>query len=179
MKKIILASVAVLCPFAAWAADDIKPFDGKPGLWETSSTMQISGMAMPQIPPEQLAKMPPQQRAQLEAMMAQMGGGKPIVSKSCMTKDSFHFDTGMGARENCTQKVLSQTSSSMTIHVECSRDKGTSSGDLTVERIDAEHSKGSMVMKATESGRPINMNMSFTTKWLSSDCGDVKPYSAK
>src|SRR5258708_40299104 len=99
MKSILLISIALLAPLTTWAAEDIKPFDRKPGLWETTSTTEMSGMpgmpaGMPQIPPEQLAKMTPQQRAQVEAMLkSRMGaaGGAPQsnTSKVCLTADSF------------------------------------------------------------------------------------------
>jgi hypothetical protein len=78
LKTALFFSAALLCPLSAWAADDIRPFDAKTGLWETTSTMEMPGMpsmpAMPQIPPEQLAKMSPQQRAQVEAMLKARGG---------------------------------------------------------------------------------------------------------
>src|SRR5579872_2888590 len=99
MKSFLLLSAALLAPLTVWAADDIKPFDGKPGLWETNSTIEMSGMpgmpaGMPQIPPEQLAKMTPQQRAQVEAMIksrmgAASGAPQTNTSKVCMTADSF------------------------------------------------------------------------------------------
>ena len=60
MKQILLA-IAMLCPVATWA-QDIKPIDAKPGLWENTTTSQISGVAMPAMPqltPDQLARMPP------------------------------------------------------------------------------------------------------------------------
>lgn len=188
MKTAILFSAVLLCPLAAWAADDIEPFDAKTGLWETTSTMEMSGMpampAMPQLSEEQLSKMPPQQRAQMEAMMkSRMGAGAPrtSVTKSCVTSDSLKQAMAMGQNENCTRKVMSSSSSMQTIHMECTQGKMNMTGDLTVERVDAEHAKGAMVMKAAGGDQPVNMNMkmSFNAKWLSSDCGDVKPLGAK
>lgn len=187
MKTALFFSVALLCPLAGWAADDIRPFDAKTGLWETTSTMEMPGMpampAMPQIPPEQLAKMTPQQRAQVEAMMkSRMGAaGSPraTVTKSCLTKESLQQALTMSQNENCTHKVLASSSAMQNIHMECTQGKTTSSGDLTVERIDAEHARGSVVMKSAVGDQPVNMKMTFTTKWLSSDCGDVKPFSSK
>ncbi len=188
MKSILLITVALLAPLTTWAADDIKPFDGKPGLWETTSTTEMSGMpampAMPQIPPEQLAKMTPQQRAQVEAMMkSRMGaaGGAPQsnTTKVCLTADSFKNALAMSQnRENCTNKLTASTSSSQTIHMECTQGKTNLTGDMMVERVDAEHAKGNAVMK-TSGEVAMNIKMSFATKWLSSDCGDVKPLAQK
>jgi hypothetical protein len=186
LKTAFFFSVALLCPLSAWAADDIRPFDAKPGLWETTSTMEMQGMpampAMPQIPPEQLAKMSPQQRAQVEAMMkAGAGAGAPrtTTSKSCLTKESLKQALTMSQNENCTHKVIASSSSMQTIHMECTQGKVTSGGDLMIERIDAEHARGNMAMKSAGGDQAVNMKMTFTTKWISSDCGDVKPFSSK
>ena len=187
MKRILLLSVTLLAPLTTWAADDIKPFDGKPGLWETTSTMEMSGMpgmpAMPQIPPEQLAKMTPQQRAQVEAMLksrmgAASGAPQTDTNKVCMTADSFKNALNMSQRENCTSKVTASSSSSQTIHMECTQGKTNLAGDMMVERVDSEHAKGNMVMK-TSGEANMNIKMSFTTKWLSADCGDIKPLVRK
>lgn len=182
LKAAILIAVAVLTPLACRAADDLVTFDAKPGLWENTTTMEMSGMpAMPQIPEEQLAKMPPQQRAQIEAMMKSRGGmGGPRTTKSCMTpeslKRSLAFAQNAQTENSCTSKVASSSANKREIHFECTRGKTTSAGDMTIERIDSEHVKGNMVMKTIGADRPMDMKMSFTTKWVSSDCGDVKPF---
>jgi hypothetical protein len=179
----VAGAVAVVSLAFQVRADDIKPFDAKVGLWETTSTTEISGMpAMPQIPEEQLAKMPPEQRARIEAMMKGRGAGGPRTntSKSCVTRESLEKAMAFGQNEeSCTRKVISSSSSKQEIHIECTRGKSTMTGDLTIERQDGEHAKGSMVMKSAGSERPIDMKMSFTSKWLSADCGDVKPITAK
>src|SRR5437016_6308024 len=80
MKTALLASVALLCPLASWAADDIRPFDAKVGLWESTTTMEMSGLpampAMPKLTPEQMSRMPPEARKQLESAMG-AGMGAP------------------------------------------------------------------------------------------------------
>jgi hypothetical protein len=143
--------------------------------------MEMSGMpaAIPQIPEEQLSKMTPQQKAQIEAMMkARMGAPRTSTGKTCLTKDSFKQALTMGQNENCTRKMVTSSSSMQNIHMECTQGKMTMTGDLLIERVDSEHAKGSMVMKAS-GDQPMNMKMSFTTKWLSADCGDVKPVGGK
>jgi hypothetical protein len=98
-----------------------------------------------------------------------------------LTSESFKNAMAMGQRnENCTQKLVSSSSSMQNIHMECTQGKTNMVGDLMVERIDSEHAKGNVVMKASgDQPQPINIKMSFTTKWLSADCGDVKPLAAK
>ena len=85
----------------------------------------------------------------------------------------------MGQNENCTRKVIASSASMQNIHVECTQGKMNMIGDLMVERVDSEHAKGTMTMKSATGDQPMNMKMSFTTKWLSADCGDVKPAGGK
>lgn len=188
VKKILLA-IALLCPLASWA-QDIKPFDAKVGLWESTVTTEITGMpampAMPAIPEESLAKMPPAQRAQVEAMMKGRGGmGSPrtTTSKSCLTRESLNKALFDNQDQSCTRKLVSSSSTSQQIHFDCTRSNMKTTGDLNLERVDAEHVKGTMVMKSAGTdagnGRNMDMKMSFNTKWLSPDCGDVKPAGEK
>ena len=162
-------------------AADLRMFDAKPGLWEVTTTTQTTSKGpmpnMPKFTEEQLAKIPPAQRANLETMMK--GGAMPARSstaKSCITpeqvKKGFSFDKDMPP--NCKQTVVSSSSTKQQTHMECSSEKMNSSGDLTLERIDSSHIKGTMLSNVT--GRTaMTMNMSFDAKWISSNCGEVKP----
>jgi hypothetical protein len=57
--------------------------------------------------------------------------------------------------------------------------------DITVERLDAEHVKVSGTSKNTGTGagngaaRTMDMKFTVASKWLSADCGDVKPAGEK
>jgi hypothetical protein len=184
MKKILLV-IALFCPLATWA-QDIKPFDAKLGLWESTSSMEIGGMpAMPAmtIPQDALDKMPPAQRAQVEAMMKGRGSGSPrtTTTKFCLDRDSLR-NAFYNSDKSCTTKLVSSTSSTQQIHVECTRGNTKSTGDLTLERVDAEHMKGTGVFKsagdASTAGRSMDMKVTFSNKWVSADCGDVKPVGA-
>jgi len=173
-------------PVAIWA-QDIKPVDIKPGLWENTTTTEISGLAMPAMPqltPDQLAKMPPDARARMEGMM-KGGAGAPRTNtmKACITREQLNkplFDSG---DKSCTYKLVSSSSSSQQIHVECTRGNSKTSGDVNLDRVDSEHLKGNVNMKTSvdsaaggaAAGQNMNIKISFTNKWVSSDCGDVKP----
>ena len=184
MRLTILAGAALLLPMAMWAADI---FDIKPGLWEytTTTSMDMAGgqqmPAMPQLTEEQLAKIPPAQRAQIEAMMKNrgaMGSPRTNTSKVCITKESLAKALNFSQQQNtCTSKVNSLSSTKQEIHIDCAGQfKG--SGDFIIERVDSEHAKGNMTMK-TEGGHAMTMKMTMSTKFLSSDCGDVKPAGEK
>jgi hypothetical protein len=195
VKTTILFGIAILCPLAALSAQEIKPFDARPGLWESTTTTEISGMpampAMPQLTPDQLARIPEAQRKQMEAMMAGRGGSpRSATTKSCVTKESlarsmaFLNDDNPG---NCTRKIASSSSDKIEMHIECTPDKTnmTMTGDFTIQRVDAEHVKGSGAFKSTGTGsggnapRTMESKITFSTRYLSSDCGDVKPAGEK
>ena len=184
MRTLILAGTLAAISVAA---ADLKPLDAKLGLWETTTTTEVDGMpAMPQIPKETLDKMPPAQRAQLEAMMknrASPAAPRTTTSKSCTTKESLNRGFGMpeNMKGECKNDVISSSSSNAQMHMQCTATKGgpTSALDLMITRIDSEHIKGNVVSKSDVQGRTMNVKMNFASKWLASDCGDVKPYSRR
>lgn len=184
MKKMILTGIVLAWPVASWGADI---FDVKLGLWESTHTIttEMAGMpstpAMPQLTEAQLAQIPPAQRAQIEAMMKGRGGaGSPqsTVVKYCQTAESRARALNVSPRESgCSTKLTSMSATKEEIHMDCTG-KFKASGDMVVERVDSEHAKGNMVLKS-EGDHPMTIRMSFSTKWLSADCGDVKPLGEK
>jgi len=170
---------AALSAVAASAAD-IKPFDVKMGLWETTSTSEVAGApAMPAIPKEKLDQLPPEQRARIDAMLKGRNA-QSTSTRSCLTRESLSRALNFSHDDACKTTLVSSTSSKQEIHMECARDTAKSTGDITIERIDAEHAKGTGVVQSTmQGGRSMSMKLSFTSKWISSDCGDVKPLGEK
>ena len=166
MKTRILLVLAFLTPLAAWAVDPV-PMDVKLGLWETKLTNQTDMSAM--LPPEVLARLTPEQ-------LAKMRGGAPTTTKRCATKDTINEALASAntnsARQNCTRTFVTSTSTKLVVHMECTSGNTKSSGDVQVDVIDRENTKGSMVM-TTEAVRGGNVKMEWTTKWLGADCGDV------
>ena len=187
MRTLILAGTLAAISVAA---ADLKPLDAKLGLWETTTTTEMDGMpampAMPQIPKETLDKMPPAQRAQLEAAMKSRGSlasPRMTTAKSCTTKESLSRGFGMPEHKGveCKRDVISSSSSGMQLHLQCNPTNGgpASISDMTMTRIDGEHVRGNMVSKMDVEGKTMTVKMNFASKWLAADCGDVKPYSGK
>lgn len=106
------------------------------------------------------------------------GGPNTNTVKSCITREMLDKGLNFQNDKSCTYKVNSSSAGKQEIHLECTRGQMKTAGDVTVERLDSEHVKGNMVMKA-EGPTPMNMKMSFDTRFLSSDCGDVKPPAVK
>ena len=175
MKKIVLLTLAVFFAIAVWAANTVQPLDVKLGLWETTTVSQTSGM--PPIPPEMLARMTPEQKAKMEAMMKQRQaeGPKTHTDKKCVTKE----DLGKGGwfdkdEEDCTKTVITSTSRKLDVKLECTKGGGKQSGTLNIEAIDSGNVKGSVQMTMTNGTNTMTMNSTLTSKWLGSSCGDVK-----
>jgi hypothetical protein len=164
--------MAFLTPLAGWAVDPV-PMDVKLGLWETTLTnrMDISSM----IPADALAKLTPDQRAKMEAAMQGRGGPRTTTIKHCITKETineaFSYDS-TASDLKCTRTFVTSTSAKQVVHMECTSGTTKNSGDVQVEAIDRENTKGSMVMTSA-GGRGGNLKMEMTSKWLGPDCGEV------
>jgi len=174
MRTSVLMIVLILgC--GLWAEDAIKPLDVKLGLWETTSTSQTSGMPPVNIPEDALARMTPDQRAKMEQMMKGSGSPRTNTVKSCMTREKMNRAEMFGAdRKNCTRAVVSSSGSKTEVRMECTDSGTTMKGIVRVERISSDSVKGSMQMTTTSGDRTMNMNSTFTSKYLGPDCGDIK-----
>jgi hypothetical protein len=163
MTKNVLA--ALILAAGASRADDVTPLNLKPGLWETTTVQERSGM--PSIPPETLARMPPEQRARIETMT---GKAAPTTRQSCRLENDLKPFTDDNT-QSCKQTIVTSTSTKQEVKMDC--EKGTA--NVTVEAKDSEHVNGLVVMHMASNGRNMDMKITITAKWISSSCGDVKP----
>ncbi|MGA2964882.1 MAG: DUF3617 domain-containing protein [Terriglobales bacterium] len=173
MRSKLLLAVIVCFSLTVIAADKFTPLNIKEGLWEMTVTFTMTGMpAMPAIPPEALAKMPPEQRARIEGMM----GGKPIVQKECITKEKLAkasaFSVSRGA--DCTRTVVNSTGSKIEMKIHCEGKQGPTDGTLVVESVGSEATKGSMHTSSSGGDHKTNTDMTFSYRYLGAACGDVK-----
>jgi len=163
----MIASVLVLAPAAAWAAH------GRAGLWNISTSMELPNM--PQMPPEAMAMM------KARGMSMPGMGGAPIVTQICMTQEEVNADRTPQMKnnaENCTNKVLSQTSTSMIAETTChGRMEGV--GRMQMSWRGNEHYEGTYSFKGSMEGRPHEMTSHYTGDFVKADCGAVKPYTPK
>ncbi len=161
--RISLAVALACCP-VTWAAD-FHPLNIKPGEWQSTVTMTTSGM--PAIPPEVLAKLPPEQRAKIESRMK----GAPQTSTVCVKKEKLDQPFMMDKVDKaCTHDIVTSSGSMQEIHVECTHEKSKTSGVVRVEAMDSENIRGSMQMNTTHGERTMTLNSTFTSKWLGSTC---------
>lgn len=173
MKTKILIGTVVLCGTAAWAAE----FDVRPGLWDMTTTTQMSGL--PPIP--NFDQIPAEQRARIEAAMKNVTGPHTNTTKTCVTKEGIEkaiAQASSNSRNKCDPKIVSMTASKVVMHIECTPDAknaAKTSGDMTLERQDPEHVTGTGTMKSTGSGHTMDIKWTMTGKFVSAECGNVKP----
>ncbi len=152
----------------------------KPGLWEHSFTMKSQSGQMEKGMADmhkQLAEMPPAQRQQIEKMMAQQGvgmGAQTNTTKVCISpEDAARLDLPQPGG-HCKQEITQRSGSTMKFKFSCAGQHPTSGeGEITFTSPTAYSSKS--VVNSTVQGKPERMTMDQTGKWLSADCGTIKP----
>jgi hypothetical protein len=163
----LLLSVAA----AAVALAQAPSLDVKMGLWEVTSTTDLSG----QMPAMDTSKMTPDQRAQMETMMKAMAG-RPTVTKICMTKEKLDRSSFMTEQPGttCTQALTTNTSSTLEATVSCKGGRAATS-KLHIDALSSTSIKGSFaVSNIGDAGRGMNINATMTGQWLGADCGTTK-----
>jgi hypothetical protein len=166
----ISLAAALFCA-TAWSARAQSHFDVKPGQWETTVAGQTTGQ-LP-IPQEMLDKMTPEQRAKIEAAM-QARNGQPTVHKSCAKKEDLDKPFARDFHSaSCKQTFVTSTSTKQEIHMECEENGGKQVGTLKIEAVDSGTVKGTMQMTATNGARTMNLNYTYSAKWLGPVCAEA------
>ena len=154
----------------------------KPGLWEITHNTKASGgesekaNAMMQ---QKMASMTPEQRKMVEEMMAKQGmkmgaggqGGRTM--QICMTKDMVERNEMPSQRGDCKTTQQTRSGNTMKWSFTCANPPSSGEGQYTFASSEAYTMK--MTVKSSVNGKPETMNMDGSGKWLSADCGAVKP----
>jgi hypothetical protein len=164
---------AVLLTASVVRAADPVPLDVKTGQWEATVTSQITGLpqSRPQLSPDQLAKLPPEQRAKVEAMMA--GGAHTSTSKSCVKKEDL-TKMQLNKDQACKTTLVSSSGSKQEIRLECDRNGGKQTGSITIEALNSETIKFNIQASGDNNGKTMGMTVNGTSKWLGPVCEDTK-----
>jgi len=149
----------------------------KPGLWQVQMEREVNGQKMPDMS-ERLKNMPPEKRAQFEAMMKQhgvgMGGGPNQV---CYTRELLEHSPWADIQTDCKPTFSSRTSSSWKWHTSCPKSGYEADGEAVFINSENYTVKSTSVSKMGDKVR--NSSATMTGKWVSADCGDVKPLDLK
>ena len=145
------------------------PLNVKTGEWESTITSDTSGQ-LP-VPQEMIDKMTPEQRVRMEAMMKARGmqGARTTVTKHCVKKEDLDKPFG-NDNKACKPNIVSSSSTKQEIHMECEMGGGKQVGTLKFEAVDSGTVKGSMQMTASNGGRTMSVNSTFSAKWLGPAC---------
>jgi len=174
MRNQLFLALIVFGSLTLCATDNITPFNVKEGLWEVTVSHSMSGMpATPNIPPDALAKVPPEQRARVEAMMK--GGPSTDVRKECVTKEKLEKHSAFSNnRGDCTRTVVTSTASKLEVKFHCEEKQSSSDGTFLMEAMGSDDVKGTMHMVSNSNGHTMNMDFTIASKYLGPACGDVK-----
>lgn len=150
--------------------------DVKPGLWEVQTSGSASGT--PQIPPEALAKMKPEQRAMAEAMLAAIiaQASMPHTMQFCVTPEQVRqgLDLNRMGGHDCQRTVQSSSPTGLDMQVQCSgNDK--MSGAVHLHVVDRATVTGNVDVRAGIGASTAMIRQNLRGRWLSETCGDVKP----
>jgi hypothetical protein len=175
-----LVCIGALCLFSAAQAQSTKP-----GLWEITSKMESSSnpaldkqMAEAQ---KQMAAMPPAQRKMMEDMMAKQGmsmnfkGDGSTVVKVCITPEMANRPP-VEQQKNCTYNYPVRSGSIQRFSFQCTQPVSSGEGEISFRGAD--DYTGKMKLTTTEKGKTETINMITAGKFLSSNCGAIKPMAA-
>lgn len=178
--------------------------DMSPGLWE--SKMRYTGDGAEQMQQmqsgqmeaameemkKQFAAMPPEQRKQMEALMAQSGmeitdegmnfkndqvsmTKEGITTKQCVTQ--AQIDSGeMGFEEGdeCTHSLTQVSKNRFKSLQECGGENPSRS-EAEITFSSPKRYSGTGVMTQTINGQTHNISVAVEGSWLGSDCGSIQP----
>ena len=171
MNTRLRTRIALLaCCCAASLAIAADKLDVKPGLWEITSSHQITGI--PPMPKEWKDKVTPEQRAAMEAAFKKETekGPQTDTERECITqKDSEKpFDIG---DKDCTQTVVRTTRTTQEVRLSCNGEtKGN--GVLRVTTPTPETMTGSLDLQLGEGADAMQVKSQLKGRWLGPDCGD-------
>lgn len=176
MRMHLVAAAAVLAFALPAGAQTMKP-----GLWEIHNKM--SGGQMDQAMADmqkQLAQMPPEQRKQMEAAMAQRGvklapaAGGGMAVRMCMTREMVERND-VPVQNGCTATQNRKSGNRVQFAYTCTNPPSSGEGEMT---FTPESYTSHMTMKSVVQGKTETMVSDSTGKWLKADCGNVKPVQA-
>ncbi|RZA11664.1 MAG: DUF3617 domain-containing protein [Lysobacteraceae bacterium] len=155
----------------------------QPGLWDINSTMKSSNGDMQRAMAQaqaQMATLPPEQRKMMEDMMNKQGigmspGGGTSV-RLCMTRDMVERDSIPTQQGNCKSTQSPRAGNTIKVNFSCT--SPASSGDGTVTFLSPTAYTSKMNIRSTQGGKTETLAVDSSGKWVSADCGAIKPVGA-
>lgn len=168
-----------LCALTSPAHAEAPPI--KPGLWEiTMENHTIDGKPVPDVSAqmaEQLKKLPPEMRQQMEAQMkargVQMGtsGGRGAI-RTCMTKEMVDQNRWQRHDGQCENVSMNRAGNTWSWKFKCTQPPSEGEGTTTFQGSEGYVTE--MRVNTQRQGKPHQMTMKHRAKWMGADCGDLK-----
>jgi len=150
--------------------------DVAPGLWEFSIAGSASGV--PVIPPEAMARMKPEQRLVLQAMLIALiaQANTPHTIRMCITPHQLRagFDPNRLSYPGCHHHIGPSAGDHLDMHVECTG-KEPLEGWLRVTAVNQRTVQGDLKVDAGRGPDGLSVRQSVHGRWLGTDCGDTPP----
>ena len=152
----------------------------KPGLWEITHNMKSGSGELEKAQAQmqqQMAGMSPEQRKMMEDMMAKqgmkLGSAGASSMRMCMTKEMAERHEMPQQRGDCKTTQQQRTGNTMKVAFTCANPPSSGEGQYTFVSPEAYTMR--MSVKTNVGGKAETMTMDGSGKWLSADCGSVKP----
>ncbi|MBI5925282.1 MAG: DUF3617 domain-containing protein [Aquabacterium sp.] len=178
-RHLLSSALLIVLPASAMAVD-MPPM--KPGLWEvTPDSQKVNGKPLPDMSAqlaEQMKRMPPEMRAQMESQMKARGiqmapGGTGMAVRMCITRDMLSQNRWQKMDGHCQNTAMKQSGMTWSWKFTCTEPPSEGEGSTTFQSGEAYTSD--LQMRSTRNGQAQTMSMKHRGKWLSADCGGLKP----
>ena len=150
--------------------------DLAPGLWQFSITGSASGM--PVIPPEAMARMKPEQRVMLQAMLIALiaQANTPHTVRMCITEDQLRagLDPNRLTYPGCRHDMGSGATDHLDMQLEC-MGKEPLDARLRLDAVNQRTVEGDLKVDAGRGPDRLSVRQSIRGRWLGRDCGDTPP----
>ena len=155
-----------------------------PGLWEYRTVMKTNDASVQAAMAEAqkaLAGMPPEQRRQMEQMLAAQGigvsvsgQGQPMTTiRVCISPEEAARQELPSPDDDCTQRITGRTAQSLRFAIECPAEKMRGEGEVRFKGPKAYD--GRFTMQGQHEGQPMRVESTLEARWVSADCGAIKP----
>jgi hypothetical protein len=153
------------------------------GLWEekiSAKTDNAQMNAAQEQMKERLAAMTPEQRAAMEKAMSAHGmamgaPGGPTALRVCITKEQAERDFTPDSNGHCTRTDVVRSGNTTRFNFACGNGKTTINGDGVFTQMGDSAFAVSTNADTTMHGGPTHIHSEIAGKFVSSDCGNVKP----
>jgi hypothetical protein len=159
-------AIAMVCCMPVLATVAHSQSKQKPGLWEVTTQMSMTGM--PQMP-------------QMPAGVQMQSPFAPHTSQICVSQamiDKYGGPYQNPQRGDCQVTNVSVKADGMTANIACTGQM-SAKGDVTMKWTDGNTTDTTMHLTGTmqmgPNTRPVDMTIHSTGTYKGSDCGSVKP----